>query len=101
MAGRRPLDMSVLWGCHPPGMRKGIDAPLCGGSNRRMDPRTGLPYFPNQRLSVTVDCDALHVHVFDLTSFDNRAPTSPSFLLSRPQFAGVAGLCQATNSCTR
>ena len=31
-------------------MREGIDAPLCGGSNRRMDPRTGLPYFPNQTL---------------------------------------------------
>ena len=51
MAGRRPLDLSVLWGCHPPGMREGIDAPLCGGSNRHMDPRTGLLYFPNQRLS--------------------------------------------------
>ena len=41
-------------GCHQPGMREGIDAPLCGGSNRRTDPRTGLPYFPNQRLSETV-----------------------------------------------
>ena len=35
----------------PLGMHKGIDAPLCGGSNQHMDPHTALLYFPNQRLS--------------------------------------------------
>ena len=58
MAGRRALDrervLMIVFVGLPPGMCEGIDAPLCGGSNRRMDPRTGLPYFPNQRLSGTV-----------------------------------------------
>ena len=44
-------------------MREGIDAPLCGGSNRCMDPRTGLPYFPNQRLSG--NCMGKRIGIFE------------------------------------
>ena len=77
MAGRRPLDMSVLWSCHPLGMHEGIDAPLCGGSNRRMDPRTGLPYFPKQRLSAVVRRDKIK-HVTHLLRNANVMVTAES-----------------------
>ena len=47
MARRRPLDMErvlmIMFVDLLPGMCEGIDTPLCGGSNRHMD--------PNQRLS--------------------------------------------------
>lgn len=49
-----------------------IDAPLCGGSNRCTDPRTALPYFPNQRLSGHVTSGGVHgiiqMHVINMIS---------------------------------